>query len=77
MRFLIDNALSPLLAAALRRATSPSVILFRRGCPRRPEPQASLLLSNLPGIQDELLRGVVVAVHSDRLRIRRLPLTGA
>jgi predicted nuclease of predicted toxin-antitoxin system len=123
MRFLVDNALSPLLAAALLQAGHdalhvrdlglqaaadetimalaakeartvisadtdfgtllalhesrlPSLILFRKGSPRVPERQAALLLTNLPSVEEELERGAVVIFHSDRLRIRRLPLAG-
>jgi len=122
MRFLIDNALSPALAAALSKAGHdaihvrdvglrdaadetimqfaaaedrivvsadtdfgtllalfqqrlPSIILFRRGSPRIPAQQATLLLGNLPAVEEELKRGAIIAIHSDRLRIRPLPLS--
>jgi predicted nuclease of predicted toxin-antitoxin system len=122
MRFLIDNALSPALAAALSKAgydaihvrdvglrdaadetimqfaaaedrivvsadtdfgtllalfqqRLPSIILFRRGSPRIPAQQATLLLGNLPAVEEELKRGAIIAIHSDRLRIRPLPLS--
>lgn len=58
-----------------RGAARPSVILFRRGAERRPVEQVRLLLAHLPGIESELLQGVVVIVLTDRLRIRKLPLT--
>jgi predicted nuclease of predicted toxin-antitoxin system len=121
MRFLIDNALSPVLATALLQAGHdaihvrdlglqaaadetimalaakeerivvsadtdfgtllalhqsrlPSLILFRKGSPRIPAHQVSLLLTNLPAVEEELHRGAVVIFHSDRLRVRRLPL---
>jgi|SRR5579864_2868057 len=121
MRFLVDNALSPALAAALResghdaihvrdvglrdaadeaimqfataedrvvvsadtdfgtllairRQRLPSIILFRRGSPRLPAKQASLLVLNLPSIEEDLRQGAIVAIHADRLRARRLPL---
>jgi predicted nuclease of predicted toxin-antitoxin system len=121
MRFLIDSALSPVLAAELNKAGHeakhardlglrqaddesimrlavaeervvvsadtdfgtllalhegrlPSVILFRRGSPRRPDQQARLLLANLPGIDEELRHGAIVTFQSGRLRVRRLPL---
>jgi predicted nuclease of predicted toxin-antitoxin system len=121
MRFLIDNALSPSLAAALLQAGHdaihvrdlglqaaaddtimalaareerivvsadtdfgtllalyqsrlPSLILFRKGSPRIPAQQSALLLANLPAVEEELQRGAIVIFHSDRIRVRRLPL---
>ncbi len=121
MKFLVDNALSPLVAEGLRRAghdalhirdyglqaaedkemfslaeyenrilissdtdfgtmlalwrkNKPSVILFRRGSDRRPEKQITLLLSNLPMIQDALVQGAVVVFEQARLRIHSLPI---
>ena len=56
----------------LRNATRPSVILFRRGAPRRPAEQAKILLANLSGITDDLSRGAIVVFRRDRIRIRRL-----
>ena len=121
MRFLVDNALSPLVAErlrnaghdavhvrdsqmqgasdqeifdlaarearclvtadtdfatllALRRESKPSVILFRRPGQRRPEEQASLLLSNLGHISDAIEIGSIVTFDEARLRIRTLPI---
>lgn len=121
MRFLIDNALSPVLAAelnaaghdaihvrdlglrdaddevilklaaseervlasadtdfaallAFHRVRRPSVLLFRRGSPRRPDQQARLLLANLPALAADLDRGAIVTFRSSRLRVRLLPL---
>lgn len=121
MRFLIDNALSPLLAAginaagheathvrelgmqqaydeaimrlaasedrvvvsadtdfgtlaAFHQARLPSIILFRRGSPRRPEAQARLLLANLASCEADLRRGAIVTFQAGRLRVRALPI---
>ena len=57
---------------ALRGQMRPSVILFRRGTPRRPDLQAALLIANLPVIESELERGAIVAFYDTRIRIRRL-----
>ena len=56
----------------LRRQQQPSVILFRRGAPRRPALQAALLLANLPAVIADLTQGAIVTVRRDRLRVRRL-----
>ncbi len=57
-------------------AVSPSVILFRRIGGRRPLEQAELLLSNLPAIADDLVRGSVVVFDQSRIRVRSLPILG-
>jgi predicted nuclease of predicted toxin-antitoxin system len=59
---------------ALRRESKPSVILFRRTEGRRPDQQASLLLSNLASIAIHLDQGCVVALEETRVRIRILPV---
>jgi len=59
---------------ALWRKDKPSIILFRRGSDRRPGRQVSLLLSNLPMIEDALEQGAVVVFEQSRLRIHTLPI---
>lgn len=121
MKFLIDNALSPLVAEQLRTAghdavhvrdyglqaagdeeifdrardegravvsadtdfgtilasrheKAPSVLIFRHGAQHRPAVQATLLLQNLPALEDALEAGSVVVIEPARVRVRSLPI---
>jgi predicted nuclease of predicted toxin-antitoxin system len=60
----------------LRKAGRPSVVLFRRGAPRRPDEQAALLLANLPSVARDLEAGAIVVFHKDRIRVRHLGQSG-
>lgn len=60
----------------LRKATRPSVVLFRHGAPRKPANQAALLLANLATVSPDLEAGAIVVFHRDRIRVRRLVQSG-
>ncbi len=51
----------------------PSVIIFRLRDPS-PEHVNSLLSSNLPGIEEELIKGAIVIIEDAEIRIRELPI---
>lgn len=67
-----DTDFGTLLAE--RKATKPSVILFRGRSPRRPEVQARLLTVNLSTIIDSLDQGSIIVFEDGRLRSRALPV---
>jgi hypothetical protein len=50
------------------------VILLRRERPRRPEAQATLILSHLDRLADALDAGAIVVIEESRIRIRALPV---
>jgi predicted nuclease of predicted toxin-antitoxin system len=59
---------------ALRKQTTPSVVLFRHGSQHRPADQAALLKANLPQLAATLEAGSIVVIEPNRIRIRALPL---
>lgn len=59
---------------ALRRSSSPSVILMRGVSEMDPTEHAQLLVSSLPTIAVDLDRGAIVSLGRTRARIRDLPL---
>ena len=61
---------------ALRHEKHPSVVLVRRGFPRRLIDQIQMLLVNVPTVEQDLLAGSVVVFEGARVRIRRLPISG-
>lgn len=90
MKFLIDNALSPAVAAGLVDSGhdavhvraygiqhAPDAIIFaraRRATTRSPEAQIRLLADHLARMEPHLMRGAVVVIEDTRIRIRSLPI---
>jgi predicted nuclease of predicted toxin-antitoxin system len=73
-RILISSDTDFVSILALRKKKRPSVILFRRQTHRRPEAQLSLLLLNLPTLQEDLDNGAIAVFDQDRIRVRSLPV---
>lgn len=59
---------------ALGSLASPSVLLLRSADHLRPSEQAGLIAANLPQIAEDLEKGAIVSLASDRLRVRELPI---
>ena len=70
MKFLVDNALSPLVAKDLREAGHDAVHAHDYDL------QAALLLANLPNIADVLEKGSIVVFDEARIRVHLLPVDG-
>jgi predicted nuclease of predicted toxin-antitoxin system len=67
-----DTDFGALLAAS--HHAGPSVVLVRRLVGRRADEIAAVLLANLPGLEDDLKAGSMIAIGDDAIRIRRLPI---
>lgn len=61
---------------ALLEEVKPSVILLRRG-PKKPAAQLQLLLANLPAVKEFALRGSIIVIQENRIRMRQLPICGS
>jgi len=57
-----------------RKASGPSLILLRNLPEVTAAEIAELIAVNLPQLEDALVKGAVVSIVADRLRVRRLPL---
>jgi predicted nuclease of predicted toxin-antitoxin system len=68
----VDNDF-PMLSA-LRRATSPSILLLRGVNALAPDDHAALVIANLPAVTADLEAGAIVSLGPDHLRVRSLPL---
>ena len=62
---------------ALGSLASPSVLLLRSADHLRPPAQATLIIANLPSIADDLDKGSIATLTTERLRVRRLPIAEA
>lgn len=58
---------------AVRSASQPSVILFRRATERLPLQQAALLLHNLPSLEAALAEGSLVVFEQNRIQSADYP----
>jgi predicted nuclease of predicted toxin-antitoxin system len=67
-----DTDFGALLAHA--GAAAPSFVLLRAAEPLDPERQATLLIANLPAVEEELRAGAIVVLSRGRIRVRRLPI---
>ena len=59
---------------AYTQSNKPSVVIFRLEYPS-PEYINSLLSSNLPSINEDLMKGSIVIIEDFKIRIRKLPIT--
>ena len=69
-----DTDFAMLLART--NASRPSLILYRGTVAYVPASQLSILLINLPSLEEALTRGCVAVIETDRIRIRSLPIGG-
>ena len=70
-----DTDLGTLLA--LRRASLPSVVLFRGPTSREPTRVAERLIAELPRATALLDSGCILTIEPQRTRVRPLPIGGA
>lgn len=58
---------------ALRRTSSPSVVLLREMADQGPDVHSRVLIENLPSIEDVLTKGAIVSLSPTGLRAREIP----
>ena len=61
---------------ALTHASTPSLIIFRRGTDRKPAKQLALLLANMAAVEEAIATGAIVVFENARIRVRELPIRG-
>jgi predicted nuclease of predicted toxin-antitoxin system len=59
---------------AQRGTGLPSLVLLRTADPLTPEQQASLIVSELPLVRDDLAQGAILVLGRGRARLRPLPI---
>ncbi len=59
---------------ALRRETTPSVLLLRHVNELSSRRHGALVVVNLPTVIDDLESGAIVSLSPTRMRVRRLPI---
>ncbi len=57
-----------------RQASKPSLILFRDKMTKKPADQIEFLIDHLHELQNELEKGCIMTIRSNRVRVRELPL---
>jgi predicted nuclease of predicted toxin-antitoxin system len=62
------------MLVALRRTSSPSVVLLRGVAELPVDRHLELLVTNLPAVINDLERGAIVTISPARVRVRDLPM---
>lgn len=57
-----------------RQTDKPSLILFRDKMTKKPTDQIEFLINHLSELENELEKGSIISIRSNRVRARKLPL---